>query len=178
MRHKHALLFAACAALAGAQSAEWATIAPRDAGLDPARLEQWRSTLAAHGTTGLIVIRRGKIALEWYASGWDADRPHGTIERVFTVLSDLWPNRCEELNNYSDWNTRSKCSVRPRSWPAGLLYAEAGTAAGAACSRRHQGPARRRIMAPTIRVAPNPVGSPQKVKQNSSASEQASAGSS
>jgi hypothetical protein len=37
-----------------------------------------------------------------------ADRLLGTIERVFTVLSDLAANRCEELNNYSGWNTRSK----------------------------------------------------------------------
>jgi hypothetical protein len=37
-----------------------------------------------------------------------ADRHRGTIERVFTVLSDLATNRCEELNNYSEPMTRSK----------------------------------------------------------------------
>jgi hypothetical protein len=37
-----------------------------------------------------------------------ADRLMGTIERVFTVLSDLVANRCEELNNYSGRKTRSK----------------------------------------------------------------------
>jgi peptidoglycan/LPS O-acetylase OafA/YrhL len=37
-----------------------------------------------------------------------ADRLKGTIERVFTVLSDLRANRCEELNNYSGRMTRTK----------------------------------------------------------------------
>jgi hypothetical protein len=37
-----------------------------------------------------------------------ADRPHGTIERVFTVLSDSAPNRREEVNTYSDQKTRRK----------------------------------------------------------------------
>jgi len=49
-----------------------------DLGLDGAALAAWRQALAGRGTTGLVVIRRGKIALEWYAEGWNADRPHGT----------------------------------------------------------------------------------------------------
>src|SRR5215472_9027751 len=49
-----------------------------DSGLDAAALERWRQALVARGTTGLLVVRRGKIAFEWYAEGWNADRPHGT----------------------------------------------------------------------------------------------------
>src|ERR1035437_3137052 len=75
---KRALVLAACAGLAYGQSGDWAAISPVDAGLDPAKLEAWRSSLATHRTTGLIVIRRGRIALEWYAPEWDANRPHGT----------------------------------------------------------------------------------------------------
>jgi hypothetical protein len=37
-----------------------------------------------------------------------------TTERVFTVLSDLFTNRCEEVNNYSGWMTRSFCDGSSR----------------------------------------------------------------
>ncbi|HWC95925.1 MAG TPA: serine hydrolase [Candidatus Sulfopaludibacter sp.] len=50
----------------------------RDSGLDPVKLEAWRAGLAAHGTTGLLLIRRGRTVLEWYAPGWNAEKPHGT----------------------------------------------------------------------------------------------------
>jgi len=69
-----------------AQSIPWKSIAPRDAGLDPARLESWRANLAAHGTTGLLVIRRGAVAFEWYAPGWSADRPHGTASMAKALV--------------------------------------------------------------------------------------------
>lgn len=84
-----ALVFAACAGLACAQSIDFASISPAEAGLDPVRLEAWRSTLAAHRTTGLIVIRRGRIALEWYAPEWDADRPHGTASMAKALVGGM-----------------------------------------------------------------------------------------
>ena len=65
---------------------DWATISPKDAGLNPAKLEAWRSSLAAHRTTGLLVIRRGRIALEWYAPEWNANRPHGTASMAKAVV--------------------------------------------------------------------------------------------
>ena len=68
---------------------DWEKISPREAGLDPAKLEAWRGALAAHGTTGLIVVRRGRIALEWYASGWDADRPHGTASMAKALVGGM-----------------------------------------------------------------------------------------
>jgi CubicO group peptidase (beta-lactamase class C family) len=89
MRWNYALLLAASAGLACAQSMDWATISPAEAGLDPAKLEAWRSGLAAHGTTGLIVIRRGKIALEWYAPGWDANRQHGTASLAKALVGGM-----------------------------------------------------------------------------------------
>lgn len=68
---------------------DWATISPAEAGLDPAKLEAWRISLADHRTTGLIVIRRGRIALEWYAPGWNADRPHGTASMAKALVGGL-----------------------------------------------------------------------------------------
>jgi hypothetical protein len=45
----------------------------------------------------------------------DADRPRnlfpGRIERAFTVLGDLEPNRLEKLNNYSERLTRRKTAI-------------------------------------------------------------------
>jgi CubicO group peptidase (beta-lactamase class C family) len=57
-----------------------------ESGLDTAKLESWRAALAAHGTTGLVVMRRGAIAFEWYADGWNADRPHGTASMAKALV--------------------------------------------------------------------------------------------
>lgn len=84
-----AVVLAACAGLACGQSVDWATISGVDAGLDPAKLEAWRSSLVAHRTTGLIVIRRGRIALEWYAPEWDANRPHGTASMAKALVGGM-----------------------------------------------------------------------------------------
>jgi CubicO group peptidase (beta-lactamase class C family) len=65
----------------------WAAVLARGAsGLDEAKLEAWRARLAAHGTTGLLVMRRGAIAFEWYAEGWNADRPHGTASMAKALV--------------------------------------------------------------------------------------------
>jgi CubicO group peptidase (beta-lactamase class C family) len=84
-----AVVLAACAGLACAQSMDWATVSPADAGLDPAKLEAWRGSLAAHRTTGLLVVRRGRIALEWYAPEWDANRPHGTASMAKALVGGM-----------------------------------------------------------------------------------------
>src|SRR5438067_11672793 len=72
------LLAVSVAAAALAQTVAWKTITPERAGLDGAKLDAWRDTLAASRTSGLLVIRRGEIAYEWYAAGWGPDKPHGT----------------------------------------------------------------------------------------------------
>jgi CubicO group peptidase (beta-lactamase class C family) len=75
--------------LSPAQSVDWPTIAPADAGLDPVKLEAFRANLAAHRTTGLIVLRRGRIALEWYSPEWNADRPHGTASMAKALVGGM-----------------------------------------------------------------------------------------
>ena len=64
-------------------------MSPADAGLNPAKLEAWRAGLAAHRTTGLILVRRGRIALEWYAAEWSADRPHGTASMAKALVGGV-----------------------------------------------------------------------------------------
>jgi CubicO group peptidase (beta-lactamase class C family) len=68
---------------------EWRTVSPSVAGFDAAKLEAWRASLAAHGTTGVIVVRRGAIALEWYASEWNADKPHGTASMAKALVGGM-----------------------------------------------------------------------------------------
>jgi CubicO group peptidase (beta-lactamase class C family) len=68
---------------------DWETSSAAEAGFDPAKLEAWRSTLAEHRTSGLIVVRRGRIVLEWYAPGWTADRPHGTASMAKALVGGM-----------------------------------------------------------------------------------------
>ncbi|MCU1233418.1 MAG: beta-lactamase [Candidatus Solibacter sp.] len=65
------------------------TSAFAQSGLDPAKLESWRAALAAHGTTSLVVVRRGEIAFEWYAPGWNADRQHGTASMAKALVGGM-----------------------------------------------------------------------------------------
>lgn len=49
----------------------WEVVSPGDVGLDPAGLEQARAYAfePAHNTQGVVVVRAGRIAAEWYADG-------------------------------------------------------------------------------------------------------------
>jgi len=89
MRWNQAVLLAAFAGLLWAQSIDWPRLLPAESGLDTAKLSAWQSNLAAHGTTGLLVIRRGRIALEWYAPDWNADRPHGTASMAKALVGGM-----------------------------------------------------------------------------------------
>src|SRR5215475_13378163 len=89
MRLLRATFLLATAGLAWPQAIPWASISPANAGFDPVRLEAWRSTLAEHRTTGLLVIRRGRIALEWYAPQWDAAKPHGTASMAKALVGGM-----------------------------------------------------------------------------------------
>src|SRR5262249_50855922 len=84
-----ALLLMATASVLNAQSMDWASISPSEAGFDPSKLEQWRSSLASHGTTGVVVVRRGRIAFEWYAPEWSKDRPHGTASMAKALVGGM-----------------------------------------------------------------------------------------
>src|SRR5437763_8992290 len=89
MRFRRAVLIAAWSGLAWGQTMDWPAVTPDAAGLDPAKIETWRATLAAHHTTGLILIRHGRIALEWYAPEWDANRPHGTASMAKALVGGV-----------------------------------------------------------------------------------------
>jgi CubicO group peptidase (beta-lactamase class C family) len=58
-------------------------------GLDESALNGWRDALAKNGTTGLLVMRRGAIAYEWYAPGWNAQKPHGTASMAKALVGGM-----------------------------------------------------------------------------------------
>jgi CubicO group peptidase (beta-lactamase class C family) len=89
MHVKRATLLAFCTGAMFAQSMEWASISPPAAGLDFAKLQAWQRSLEVHHTTGLLVIRRGRIAMEWYAKDWNADRPHGTASMAKALIGGM-----------------------------------------------------------------------------------------
>lgn len=80
------VLFASLPALAQTQ---WQTAPPTALGLDSAKLETLRAHLAARGTRALIVARRGRIALEWYAEGHHATRKQGTASLAKSLVGGL-----------------------------------------------------------------------------------------
>lgn len=60
------------------QEFEWQTARPEDAGFSTEKINALRDSLAAKKTAGLLVIRKDKIILEWYAPGYDMHRKHYT----------------------------------------------------------------------------------------------------
>ena len=82
------LMAALCRLVPGATLA-WNSTLPAQAGLDGAALNAWKDELAKRGTTGLLVIRRGSIAFEWYAAGSGADKPHGTASMAKALVGGM-----------------------------------------------------------------------------------------
>jgi CubicO group peptidase (beta-lactamase class C family) len=67
-------------------SFEWQGVAPEQVGMSTARLDALRDVLAARGTTSLLVIRRDRIAYEWYAPGRDATQRHYTASLAKAIV--------------------------------------------------------------------------------------------
>lgn len=59
------------------------------AAADSARLEAWRASLAERRTAALLVVHKGRTALEWYAEGHDAARPQGTASLAKSLVGGM-----------------------------------------------------------------------------------------
>jgi len=57
--------------------------------LSKTALERWCEELARRGTTALVVVRQDQIVYEWYAEGWNADRPHYTASTAKSLVGGL-----------------------------------------------------------------------------------------
>lgn len=67
----------------------WKSITPQQAGLDPSALAAWKDNLARSETSGLLVVRRGAIAFEWYAPDSGVDKPHGTASMAKALVGGM-----------------------------------------------------------------------------------------
>jgi len=77
-----------CCAPAPAQTV-WRGAPPGALGLDAAKLEALRALQAASGAKALLVAKRGRVALEWYAEGHDARRKQGTASLAKSLVGGL-----------------------------------------------------------------------------------------
>lgn len=82
------LLFLVAGAVVLAQS-KWQIAGPRESGFDAARLDAVQRDLAARGTNAFLVVRRGKIVLEWYAPGNSQEKLQGTASLAKALVGGL-----------------------------------------------------------------------------------------
>lgn len=84
-----ALAAVAALPLQAAQQWDWQTIAPGAAGFNPAKLEAVQQELAHRGTRALLIIRHGKIVLEWYAPGNGPEKRQGTASLAKALIGGM-----------------------------------------------------------------------------------------
>jgi len=60
------------------QTAFFGSCTPEEEGFSSALLNRMKDSLAAHGTTSVMVIKNSRVILEWYADGWDRNKKHYT----------------------------------------------------------------------------------------------------
>lgn len=63
----------------------WETRAPKEAGLDAVAIEDALSYAAAHNSTGLLILRGGRIVAEQYWQGWTPQ----TAQPIFSASKSL-----------------------------------------------------------------------------------------
>ena len=71
------------------QTFQWGYSLPSENGFSSEKLYAMRDTLARHSTTSLLVIRDDKVVLDWYAPGWDPDRPHYTASLAKALVGGM-----------------------------------------------------------------------------------------
>lgn len=62
---------------------------PEESGLDRAKLGWVRERLAARGTANFLVLRRGKIAYEWYSASSGPAKPHSTASLAKALVGGM-----------------------------------------------------------------------------------------
>ncbi len=83
-----AVLLLAVSGFAAAQP-EPRFLEPEEAGFDSGRLEGMRQNLVERRTNALLVVRRGRIVLEWYAPGHGPAKPEGTASLAKALVGGL-----------------------------------------------------------------------------------------
>jgi CubicO group peptidase (beta-lactamase class C family) len=78
-----------CTGIVSGQSFEWKKAVAEEVGLSTRGLEELRDTMAGNGTAALIIIRKDRIALEWYAQGRDESSAHYTASLSKALVGGL-----------------------------------------------------------------------------------------
>lgn len=68
---------------------DWESISPAAADMDMAALQQLREGLERHRTRALVIVRRGRIVDEWYASGFDRATRHPTASLAKALAGSM-----------------------------------------------------------------------------------------
>src|SRR5262245_52884071 len=78
------------------QGNQWETCAAKDAGMDAAMLEAAGNYAAEHNSSGLIVLRGGRLILEKYWLGWTSDYTQPIFSASKSIISTLIGMAIEE----------------------------------------------------------------------------------
>jgi CubicO group peptidase (beta-lactamase class C family) len=84
-----AIVVAMIAPFAMAQQFEWKVATPESQGMSNAKLDALKESLAAHKTSGFLVIRNDQIVYEWYAPDFSATKTHSTASMAKAVVGGL-----------------------------------------------------------------------------------------
>ncbi len=68
---------------------EWGEATPESQGLSSEELDAMRDGLEKNGTKTLLIVRNDKIVYEWYAEGFDKDKPHFTASMSKALVGGL-----------------------------------------------------------------------------------------
>jgi CubicO group peptidase (beta-lactamase class C family) len=90
--HSAALGIVAALALCApalAADGDWAKSSPQGAGMDPAAVQAALDYAGAHNSTGVVILRGGKLVAEQYWQGWDQARSDTIYSASKSVTSTL-----------------------------------------------------------------------------------------
>ncbi len=83
------LLIAAAASGLLRAAVDWPVATPHSQGFDPGRLDAFQRDAVAHHTRATIVIRNGRIVLEWYEAGAGPDTRQGTASLAKALVGGM-----------------------------------------------------------------------------------------
>lgn len=72
-----------------AKDFEWLPESPEKCGLDSVKLESMTKELAARGTKAVLIVRRDRIAWEWYSADHGPDRRHYTASLAKALVGGM-----------------------------------------------------------------------------------------
>ena len=100
------------------RGSEWETLTPSDAAMDPAGDEGAFAYAADHNSTGLVVLRRGRIVAERYGKGWTPETAQPIFSSSKSITSTLVGMAMEEGcgTSYRGFHDHVAQPIRAACW--------------------------------------------------------------